>query len=331
MLKRLVNACEIEFEFVNTTPILVKDGRWQQPKGQQTFAAVFQCRDDEKTMYEKALAGDLESLTYFIPGSSMRGVFRSQMERIARAFSPENPIVCNLFVDPDKEAMGQAGATEAGCAFNKEVNGYKDSCPACRIFGSTKHAGRISFSDGEVLDRGTIAITEQIAIDRFAGSVRAGPFKLMMLEGAKFKTSLRIRNFELWQLGLLAYVFKDLKAGRLQIGMGKNLERGHVKCDPTHPTTPQDLKIRIAYYGPRSPEHSCVKGLYELVDDARYGFVPRADKNGIANLLGTPQSDCLEHTFPVTNSEAFWRALATEWNAAVDSRVFPCRAVAAKK
>ena len=329
MLRSPVNECEIGFEFRNTTPLLVKDGRYNQGiAGKQMPAAVFQCRDDEDTMYDKVRMNRLAELKVFIAASTLRGVFRSHMECIARSFSPETPRVCNPFIEKEDARYDHTGATEVGCSFNGG-KGYKDLCPICRIFGSTVHAGRISFEDANPVNKGSVRIAEQIAIDRFTGSVRTGlgPFKLMTLEGAKFECKIRLRNFELWQLGLLAYAFKDLKAGRLQIGMGRNLDRGHVRCDPTAAAAPDKLEMRLSYFGTSATKAGgMVKGLGALWghETERYDLKPE-DGDGIPDLLEPDESasDGVETVWRVRDSQTFWKALAPRWNSAVET--FPVR------
>lgn len=330
MLRVPLNECTIDFEFTNTTPLLVKDGRWAQQKGAQQLAAVFQCREDlsNPAVRDKIAKGDYAGLSFFIPGSSLRGVFRSQAERIARGFSLENPIVCNPFIDEKEAKAGVAGATEVGCSW--KAKGYADSCPACRIFGSTKHAGRITFRDGErVPGFGNVKISEQVAIDRFTGSVRTGlgPFKLMTLHDAKFTTRIEIRNFELWQLGLLGYVFKDLYAGRLQVGMGRNLDRGHVKSSAA------DTRIRVAYFGrtEKVPRNGELSGLSRLwAQEARkYRLVAEEDLPGLLQPLTS--EDGFRHESEAVDTVSLWRAVTPLWSAAArDDEIFPGRAAAAK-
>ena len=334
MLRALLNACEISFTFETVTPTLVKEGRYEQGN-----LAIFHCHDSETEMNRKVRNGKLTELGIFIPGSSLRGVFRSHMERIARILSPTNPIVCNPFVEEEK-ADGSPGAGEPGCSSLKKD--YAGSCPTCRIFGSTSQAGRISFENAEPLQghRWSVEKSAQIAIDRFAGSVRQGPFELMLVTNARFSTKVRLRNFELWQLGLLGYVFRDLsqtKADRngkespdprIQIGMGRNLDRGRIYAKS------EDVAVQVVYYG-RSrdlPQDGSVRGLYELTDDtaqARYRFVSREDRLGLSGLLELEAVDGepgdIEHRFRVTNVTDLWKAATKVWNEAVDAGAFPGR------
>jgi hypothetical protein len=48
------------------------------------------------------------------------------------------------------------------------------------------------------------------------------------LEGL-FKTTILLHNFELWQLGLISFVLRDLDAGRVRLGFAKSRGLGAVR------------------------------------------------------------------------------------------------------
>jgi CRISPR/Cas system CSM-associated protein Csm3 (group 7 of RAMP superfamily) len=69
-----------------------------------------------------------------------------------------------------------------------------------------------------------------VAIDRVLGSVAVGPFDFEALMSGQFSTDIRLRNFELWQLGLLGLAIRDLCLGRIRIGYGKSRGFGSVSA-----------------------------------------------------------------------------------------------------
>jgi CRISPR/Cas system CSM-associated protein Csm3 (group 7 of RAMP superfamily) len=95
--------------------------------------------------------------TYFLPGSSLKGVLRSHFERIARSLRPGS--VCIPYYDPRKSKdfniPVRSEAQSFGCGFRSAGNGrpdtsataYKESCAACRLFGSLRFGGRFSIGD----------------------------------------------------------------------------------------------------------------------------------------------------------------------------------------
>jgi len=109
------------------------------------------------------------------------------------------------------------------------------TCRICQIFGSTALASRIKFNDAHPSDRHdpTTETRMGVAIDRVLGSVAHGPFDFEVVTTATFKCSLHLRNFELWQLGLLALVLRDLEEGLIPIGSGKSRGLGEVTAQVT--------------------------------------------------------------------------------------------------
>src|SRR5436190_13853739 len=83
--------------------------------------------------------------TYYFPGTSLKGVLRSHFERIARTLKEQS--VCIPYFDPDKaHDLAPPVSTEAesfGCGFRGDkgessATSYRQSCAACRLFGSLR-------------------------------------------------------------------------------------------------------------------------------------------------------------------------------------------------
>jgi len=77
-----------------------------------------------------------------IPGSSLKGIFRTEMERLLRG---SNNNVCDIF---DKQTKG-------GC----------NKCPVCLLFGGKDVASSIRIKDATTKDKKTL-IRDGVAIDR---------------------------------------------------------------------------------------------------------------------------------------------------------------------
>lgn len=171
----------------------------------------------------------LEKPTVFIPGSSLKGTLRSYTERILRTVldkeSPQH--CCNPF--DEKSFCGKRLEND-----KDPVRRYRDSCPACRIFGNTALAGRLALTDAYPPDRQLAETnkTEQrdgVAIDRLLGGVAHGPFTLEIVTRGAFCATLTLENFELWQVGLLAVALRDLGTGLCPIGFGKTRGLGRMQ------------------------------------------------------------------------------------------------------
>ncbi len=72
-----------------------------------------------------------------------------------------------------------------------------------------------------------------VAISRLTNAVAVGPFDIEVLVQGKFKTSLVLENFEVWQLGLVALTLRALNDGLVKIGFGKNRGFGEVNVSVT--------------------------------------------------------------------------------------------------
>lgn len=210
MLKKLLNQAMLELTLEPQGPLLIKSG-------------IEGGADPSVPDMQFVRTGG----QVYIPGSSLKGVFRSYAEKIARTVGAK---CCNPF--DDKE---QSPTCFCGKRLEKQSDGryiYIHSCRICQLFGSTAMASRIKFSDAYPPNghEPTRETRTGVAIDRILGSVAHGPFDFEVVTNGAFKTSLILRNFELWQVGLLALVLRDLEEGLLPIGFGKSRGLGEVKA-----------------------------------------------------------------------------------------------------
>ncbi len=199
---------------------------------------------------------------------------------------------------------------------------YAESCPICRLFGSTHYGGRLATTDGYAV--GTPPKPEArdgVGIDRFTGGASKGAkFDLEVLTSGTFHTTLHLRNFELWQLGLVGFLLQDLKDGFIRVGMGKSRGLGKV--------VGAIQEVKLYYIGPRAPTPKDGKlpvlGIGSLMDKPQaYGmiapdetFVPLPEKwktetNGVRS----------SHIFPGDTFQ--WKAVADRWIEYIDNYQVP--------
>ncbi len=112
---------------------------------------------------------------------------------------------------------------------------YEASCPTCRLFGSTGFIGRIAISDA-YLAPDTKEKKERrdgIGIDRLTGgSSHGAKFELEVVSsGVAFETTIYLRNFEIWQLGMLFAVLQDMEDELIRVGSGRSRGLGQVKAE----------------------------------------------------------------------------------------------------
>jgi CRISPR-associated RAMP protein (TIGR02581 family) len=214
MHKCLWNALEIEFTLVPKSPLLIKSGRLSP----NPFLPDMQ--------FVRTLIGGME--TVYIPGSSIKGVFRGFTEKVLRTLDVQEVDggqVCEPFAD---NACGRRLSNEEDSA-----KVYWQSCRACKLYGNTRLRGRLSFSD---LFPNKEVVTETrygVAISRLTNAVAQGPFQMEIVVSGEFMGKLRLENFEVWQLGLLALTIKGINDGLVKVGFGKNRGFGKVEISVT--------------------------------------------------------------------------------------------------
>ena len=248
MLKRKLCEARFKWELTCEGPLLIADGRYEKPESSNEQEKgkfphnLFISRNEPKEFNNKSkLANPAHlALRFYVPGTSLRGPFRAQAERIIRSLLPETALPPRTACDPldmDKDD-GQSCSKRLDREVDKTQPGlaYKSACPACKLFGCTGTASRIQFTDADIVSGYSSVYRDMIGIDRFTGGVYQGEegkgganMRFHALENTRFKTTVTITNFELWQLGLLAYVFRDFEGGLVPIGFGKTKGFGLVK------------------------------------------------------------------------------------------------------
>ena len=310
MLRRAVNEIEFTVDIEGKSPLLVRDGRDEFKKER-----IFISRDTEAVVGRALETGHWKDLKYYLPGSSVRGSWRSHLEKVLRSLDSQER-VCDPFADAE-------GAKDADVSCSryyvrrrdgaKQVNtAYQISCPVCRLFGNMAQGSRLAFSDGEKLGGRAESITN-VAINRQTGSVKS-PFSSVVLVGAKFQFKLRLRNFELWHLGLLGHLFDDLAAEMVPLGYAKSKGLGKIAAKAS--------QIRFTYFGRQYP---CIggllPGLWELcepVERERYQLMQVDNSPSVAATM-EEGSALWRHSRKVNDVKTFWGTLkpyfdATLWS-----------------
>lgn len=334
MLKRRL--CEARFEWRLTCegPLLIADGRYEKPKTDKDKGKypdkIFISRAGEAELRRQVLqagsGGDLK-LPFYVPGTSLRGPFRAQAERILRSVLPGEPPASAC--DPFQMDPGPSQSCSKRLDENPPNIPYSQACPACRIFGCTGTASRIQFTDADVGKTARSVYRDMIGIDRFTGGVFQGEvddqtkekkggganMRYHVLEGSSFSTIVTITNFELWHLGLLAFVFRDFEEGLVSIGSGKTKGFGQVKGSVgkivlTYPAGRQEGKIQ--HLGSLVSEEE--RQAYGLENDAPPPFEMARDGSGGLALY---------EKFLVPSRKDFWAAVAPSFTALIKAEARP--------
>jgi CRISPR-associated RAMP protein (TIGR02581 family) len=219
---------------VNLSPLRVGAGE-EVPLGSPAKLALL------KVTYEG------KSIPY-IPGSSLKGVFRSQAEALARTrglkvCSGLSKSTCMEIKKPPRPEAGEENLLEYVQQRLKEQQDeeamkvfFEASCLMCKVFGAPGYASKVTFTDaypvsndGKVTAPAT-GIRTGIAIDRRTGAVYQNAFYTAeyIEPGARFRFSITARNLPNYALGLLAAVLAMMKRGEVRLGGFKTRGFGEV-------------------------------------------------------------------------------------------------------
>ena len=234
MLKKLVNEAFCTLHIETTGPLLVKSGHANVVGPDMTPVVTYRNKRNE----------------VFIPGSSLKGVFRSHLEKIICGISPG--VVCYPFesanerqADPDarqhdyRDSCGGlfTAYSKKGERYRQELEErtdlvYKASCPTCRLFGSTGFIGRLAISDAYLVGDAVLERRDGVGIDRLTGGASHGAkFELeVVATETVFECDIHLRNFEIWQLGMLFIVLEELQDELISIGSGRSRGLGKVRA-----------------------------------------------------------------------------------------------------
>ena len=284
MLKRLVNELHCTLVITTTGPVLVRSGHASISGPDMTPVRTY--RNGKWEVY--------------LPGSSLKGVVRSHLEKICRTLNPA--AVCNPFLKASDAAFVggtlNPAFTEISCSdkFETRKKGklrlkdrsdwrrspedpesdneriYADSCPICRLFGSNFFIARVSSGDAYRVGAPTpdpVETRDGVGIDRITGGAAHGAkFELQTVSaGSTFETDVLVRNFEVWQLGMLLAVVADLRDGLVRIGSGRSRGLGAVTGSL------RDVQVSLlASPADRAPGE--IWGLGHILGDRSYGTLP---------------------------------------------------------
>lgn len=298
MFRQLINECRIAVTIRPIDPILVKSGGATITGPDMSFVQTY--RDGE--------------LVPYLPGSSLKGVVRSHAERIAQTLGV---LVCDPLCNKNP-ALGRQEACSHRLKKRPSVpKTHADQCPICRLFGSLAWAGRCSLSDAYPIEPGRSERRDGVGIDRITGGASASAkFDLEVQVGGAYETEVIVQNFELWQLGLLAFVLQDLAEGFIRLGSGRSRGLGRVRGQVTG--------LDLHYFGRFAPPPGIVAGIgWALKADGQaYDLAtPKHDMVMVADMP-EPQSNGLRTTSRWTGPgvAALLHAVAPVWLAFAESR-----------
>jgi CRISPR/Cas system CSM-associated protein Csm3 (group 7 of RAMP superfamily) len=225
MHSRVYNELTIRLTITPAGPVLVKSGE-----------EAFDPRRPDMSFVRTFSGG---RRTVYLPGSSLKGVLRSHCERLARTAdtserrkrNQDRPLACNPL--RDEESCGGHIRREIKKEKTKDWPGarkHAESCSVCRMFGNTSVASHFQITDAHPSGDCRTEERNGVAIDRVYGSVAVGPFNYETVTEGEFRTTLRLKNFTLSQVGLLLLTLRDLSLERVRLGFAKSRGLGLVSA-----------------------------------------------------------------------------------------------------
>jgi len=191
----------------------------------------------------------------FIPGSSLRGVLRSHVERIVRTLENKgrrgrgacHPVDEKSWCirrgkclqdgetyDPTKyyETIGIEDLRE-GAADDEEFAEFviNESCRVCQVFGSPWLASRVKVADLHLIGEATVEVRDGVAIHREKETVAHKYDFETVPAGTRFQLRIIAENLEEEERGLLWLGIRELERGRIYVGGFKGRGLGQVKLE----------------------------------------------------------------------------------------------------
>lgn len=172
----------------------------------------------------------------FIPGSSIRGSFRSSIERIASSMGM-NPCLLikgNQCISTSDKIKDDFKIIKNDPNRIKELKTFisndKNVCPICQLFGSTSAASKIKISDLPIQRPYYSQVRDCVAIDRDTETAKDGAkFDFETVDKKSiFQFELIGENLEFKDMTLLAVGIQEMYSGNFWLG-GNN-SRGLGKC-----------------------------------------------------------------------------------------------------
>lgn len=205
---------------------------------------------------QRVLSADGQ-LRWRLPGSSLRGVFRAWINRLAaRDSGTDSPVdTVDRF---QREIESNANPADAGWLYHsKEIRTENQrkldngdaletvaTCPVARLFGSLYGAGRIHISDAissqpaqESTDEADLQHRRHVAVDRVTGGANEGfLFDHGALQaGTTFDFEMRVETPSDQEARWLAETLRALHMGLIRVGSSKSsgrlaLQKGPSAC-----------------------------------------------------------------------------------------------------
>jgi len=215
MFSKLTNEAFLKFTLHNEGPLLINSGQSAKIQPRPDMSFVRTVRNGEETVY--------------LPGSSIKGVFRSRYEQVMRAIGQE---VCDTF-DYKGNQTCKKKIEEEIWQKKTMLNGkerYIRCCEACKLFGTLALGSRITFFDAYPIGKYKMGMRHGVGIDRITGAAHPGAlYDIETLDDGEFFVKCKITNFKIYQLRIILWILEDINEGLVTFGMGGSRGNGQMR------------------------------------------------------------------------------------------------------
>jgi CRISPR-associated RAMP protein (TIGR02581 family) len=186
-------------------------------------------------------------LVPYIPGSSLKGVFRSTAIQLANrkgltVCSGLSKGTCMDLRYPEfdgKTLLEKIQEEIRNRNYRRAIELFHEkACLLCKVFGAPSFTGHAEFNDSyPVNEKGevqvvSVGIRAGIAINRRTGGVHSGPYHVEYVEpGARFRFSIRTTNLPNYALGLLTKILRMVNEGWVRVGGFKTRGFGELRVE----------------------------------------------------------------------------------------------------
>jgi CRISPR-associated protein Csm3 len=230
----IIREVVLEGYLVAESPLRIGVGR-ESPLGSAVDLAVLRVNLNGK-------------LVPYIPGSSLKGVFRSTAIQLANrkgltVCSGLSKGTCMDLRYPEfdgKTLLEKIQEEIRNRNYRRAIELFHEkACLLCKVFGAPSFTGHAEFNDsypinekGEVLDA-PVGVRTGIAINRRTGAVHMGAlYQVEYVEpGARFRFSIRTTNLPNYALGLLAKILRMVNEGWVRVGGFKTRGFGELRVE----------------------------------------------------------------------------------------------------
>ncbi len=262
----------MKFSIVNKEPLRIGSGRETKLTSPVDLPVLKVIRDGIEVPY--------------IPGSSIKGVFRSFMDVFIRSY---NGYTCPGSGNGVCYSLANIKSTVENLVkqanYSELINVlWRNLCLSCKVYGSGSYRSKVVFYDFMPSGEVSLGVKPGIAIDRKTGTTARGAFYQIefVQPGAVFSGGFRVYDVPNYVLGIIGLTLMEINEGRIKIGGFKTRGFGRVEI--------RDLEIKVLFHtsiGGKVEDDKLVLNPMDHIDvQVDYSLLVKPEANNMVRLSG---------------------------------------------